>query len=250
MNVECLTLPQEIPEWRRSGRFVLLATALHLAILFYPLKIALGLSETPPRTVFVHLAEPALPTPEPIQAPPEKPKPQPAPPQPVKKKIPRPVLAIAPQPNGRHPYRQQLLNQSPPSRPRRHVQPTRAHPHRSSHRALMPPISKTRTPNTPRHHGVWVRRVKFCSGYALAPTACRLRSTWKKAVILNAWMKQPGKSLHAGASYPPNAASKPSKRQSSYRSSLGWRAELPIKYGHFFRLTAARAASVRAPSHR
>ena len=98
MNVECLILPQEIPEWRRSGRFVLLATALHLAILFYPLKIALGLSETPPRTVFVHLAEPALPTPEPIQAPPEKPKPQPAPPQPVKKKIPRPVLAIAPEP--------------------------------------------------------------------------------------------------------------------------------------------------------
>lgn len=54
-------LPPELPEWRRSGRFILLATALHAAVLFYPAKIAVSLLETPPNAVIVQLKQPSPP---------------------------------------------------------------------------------------------------------------------------------------------------------------------------------------------
>lgn len=99
MTSERLLLQPELPEWRRSGRFLLIALALHAAVLFYPLQLRISQLETPPPSaVMVRLVDAvsAFPlAPAPVQAPPAPSKPnairsKPAP-------TPRPVLAMAPE---------------------------------------------------------------------------------------------------------------------------------------------------------
>lgn len=91
MTAACLrpmTLDQ--PEWRRCGRFLLLAATLHGAVLAYPLHLASDPAEPPP--LLVKLAAPAEPKPLPVQpaVKPEKPAPRPARAEPP----PRPLLAM------------------------------------------------------------------------------------------------------------------------------------------------------------
>ena len=66
-------LPGELPEWRRSGRFFAIALALHLAVIFYPLKLFVGnLEIPPPTTLMVRLVDAVSPpTPQPMQSAPE-----------------------------------------------------------------------------------------------------------------------------------------------------------------------------------
>ena len=90
-------LSPEIPEWRRSGRFFLLAIALHGAVLFYPVQRVINMLATPPLTATIVKLEPAAVLPP---APPAK-APAVSPPSPSQRErriaTPRPVLAIAPQ---------------------------------------------------------------------------------------------------------------------------------------------------------
>lgn len=96
-----LSLEPVLPEWRRSGPFLLAALALHGLLLFYPLKRALEQLDTPPAgTVMVRLVEtPPAPVAAPHQAPPKTPRPRsisqnrerPSP-------TPRPVLAMSSEP--------------------------------------------------------------------------------------------------------------------------------------------------------
>lgn len=94
-----LHLAPEFPEWRRSAPFLLLAIALHAAALFYPVKIAITLFDTPPpNTVIVRLEQA---TPPRLTEPPRA---QPTPAQPASRPqrerpapTPRPVIAMAPQ---------------------------------------------------------------------------------------------------------------------------------------------------------
>ncbi|WP_412478318.1 TonB family protein [Azonexus sp. IMCC34839] len=94
MNAACLQDIPTPPEWQRSGRFLLLAAALHGAVLFYPLQLAIGKLEIPlPQTLSVQLLNPApMPVaPKPIAQPPaNEPQPQKAKPQPAH----RPILAM------------------------------------------------------------------------------------------------------------------------------------------------------------
>lgn len=58
MTPDRLCLRQEPPEWRRSGNFFLIALALHVAALSYPLKTAVGkLEVSKPDSLMVRLAE-------------------------------------------------------------------------------------------------------------------------------------------------------------------------------------------------
>ena len=89
----------EPPEWRRSGRFFLIAVALHAAVLFYPLKLAIGQLDIPePSAILVKLVEkPAAPQPvvaPPMPTQPSKPQPTPAKPTPT----PRQIIAVAAEP--------------------------------------------------------------------------------------------------------------------------------------------------------
>jgi periplasmic protein TonB len=59
--------PPEIPEWRRSGRFILLAIALHAAVLFYPANMTISSLETPPTAVTVELKPLPPPLAEPVK---------------------------------------------------------------------------------------------------------------------------------------------------------------------------------------
>lgn len=63
-------LPVHPAEWRRSGPFLIIAALLHGAVLFYPLRIAIGkLDVPPPATVIVKLVEAVSPPkPLPVQA--------------------------------------------------------------------------------------------------------------------------------------------------------------------------------------
>ena len=97
MTAEHLHLPPVIPEWRRSGRFLLLALALHVAILFYPCQIIARAPRElpPPAAITLQLAAPqalttAAPTPVPTTPVP------PSPHRPRATPTPRPVLAMAP----------------------------------------------------------------------------------------------------------------------------------------------------------
>lgn len=88
----------ELPEWRRSGPFFLLALALHTALLFYPMKAVISLPDaTPPSPVIVRLerSAPAAPA-EPPRVQPPLPASTPRHERPTPK--PRPVIAIAPDP--------------------------------------------------------------------------------------------------------------------------------------------------------
>ncbi|MBS1140109.1 MAG: outer rane transport energization protein TonB [Proteobacteria bacterium] len=92
---QLLHFDSELPEWRRSGRFFLIAIGLHAAVLAYPLGQAISrLDIPPPGPLTVKLIEalhPA-PTPQPVAAP----TPQAAPVAPATPK-PRPVLAMTPE---------------------------------------------------------------------------------------------------------------------------------------------------------
>lgn len=97
-----LDFQPELPEWRRSGRFVLIALFLHAVVLFSPLQVAIGKLEIPePKTIMVRLVET-------VSAPPAKPQivpPQPLPSNPAAsprervKPTPHPVLAMSPEPS-------------------------------------------------------------------------------------------------------------------------------------------------------
>src|SRR6185369_5738332 len=94
-------LPPALPEWRRSGPFLLLAVALHGALLAAPLRRALGELDIPPPPLSVTLVQ--APEPLPVAAP----KPQalrptaaPAAPAPARERPqprPTPVLAMTPE---------------------------------------------------------------------------------------------------------------------------------------------------------
>ncbi|MDE2440667.1 MAG: energy transducer TonB [Betaproteobacteria bacterium] len=93
----------ETPEWRRSGRFFLIAVALHAAVLFYPLKRAIGQLEIPePSAILVKLIEkPAALRPvaaPPVPMPPSKPQPPPAPVPTKPTPSPRQIIAVAAEP--------------------------------------------------------------------------------------------------------------------------------------------------------
>lgn len=87
-------------EWSRSGHFFLIALALHGALLFYPLKLAMDHPDAAPKTVLVRLKEAiALPPSTPAKP---KPQAQPNQPTPVAQRTapsptPRPILAMAPE---------------------------------------------------------------------------------------------------------------------------------------------------------
>lgn len=86
------------PEWRRSGPFLLLAVALHGALLAAPLHRALGELELPPPPLSVTLVKP--PSPLPVAAPKPQALPQPAAAPPSRERpLPRPtpVLAMSPE---------------------------------------------------------------------------------------------------------------------------------------------------------
>lgn len=95
---DCPILLQQVPEWRRLGRFFAIALALHGFALFYPWP-PLPSPAQPPAPLEVRLVEsappaPAItpPVPAPLAPPPSEPKKRkPAP-------TPRPVMAVAAQP--------------------------------------------------------------------------------------------------------------------------------------------------------
>ena len=92
MSTDCLTSPNTLPEWRRSGRFFLIAIGLHGAALAYPLQRALHREATPLPVMQVQLGSAhSEPTPLPV-APPPPPKAVAAKAQPVIKKDIRRVI--------------------------------------------------------------------------------------------------------------------------------------------------------------
>lgn len=99
MATDLLTLQPELPEWRRSGRFLLIAAALHGAVLFFPLQLAIGkLDMPPPSAIMVRLVEAVSP---PAVAPPKPQAPTPQStvnhPRERTTPTPRPVLAMSPE---------------------------------------------------------------------------------------------------------------------------------------------------------
>lgn len=107
MSHDCLDLQPSQPEWRRSGRFFLLALGLHAAVLAYPLNLALGhLELPPPGAVMVRLVETVAPsTVETAKIPPAQPMPPHVSPTPKTTRersapAPRPLLAMAPEQAG------------------------------------------------------------------------------------------------------------------------------------------------------
>lgn len=89
-----LSLEPTLPEWRRSGHFLLAAVALHGLVLAYPLKLAIErLAVPPPATVTVRLVD----TP-PAATPPQTPRPTISRSHEPARPTPRPVLAVASEP--------------------------------------------------------------------------------------------------------------------------------------------------------
>ncbi len=90
----CLRLPPELPEWRRSGPFFVIAAALHLAVLAWPRSPAVTAA---PQPLLVQLIEVRQPVPEllPVSAPPPAPA-KPASERPARQKK-QPVLAMSPE---------------------------------------------------------------------------------------------------------------------------------------------------------
>lgn len=68
MTLDPTHLAPETPEWRRSGRFFVIAIALHAAVLFYPLKMVISLLESPPANTVMVQIEPGRPSPVPEPA--------------------------------------------------------------------------------------------------------------------------------------------------------------------------------------
>lgn len=94
MTIDSLSDYPQLPEWRRSGYFFLLALLLHGAVLAFPLSRVLGTQALPASPT---LQATLMPAPQPVVAPSPVAKPvQPA--NPTQKKIatpPRPVIAVA-----------------------------------------------------------------------------------------------------------------------------------------------------------
>ncbi|PKO87108.1 MAG: energy transducer TonB [Betaproteobacteria bacterium HGW-Betaproteobacteria-12] len=90
-----LRFDPELPEWRRSGRFFVVAATLHLAVLAWPLSQSLEIPPPEPLTVRLIEALQATPEPLPVISPPAPPpKPLPAKPKPLQTP---PVLAMTPE---------------------------------------------------------------------------------------------------------------------------------------------------------
>ena len=100
MSAECLRpMPVELPEWRRSGRFLIIAALLHGALLAYPLQRALTDAAPLSRLAVTLVAPPpeVAPSPRPVSPEPvakkEKLEKQPVHTKPVVAP-PRPILAM------------------------------------------------------------------------------------------------------------------------------------------------------------
>ena len=117
MNAACLHDIPTLPEWRRSGHFLLLALGLHAAVLFYPLHLALGKIEPPtPQTLAVSLAQKIITpaAPQPIA------RPQVSETPPPKNKTPqaaRPILAMPAAPSNDTSSFKVAENPVPPTAP-------------------------------------------------------------------------------------------------------------------------------------
>ena len=91
-------LTSDIPEWRRSGQFFMVAIALHVAVLFYPIKLAIGQLDLPtPKTIAVSLVQAVTAHPEPAKAPAQTATPTPSPAAVQKKVVAKPVMAVTPE---------------------------------------------------------------------------------------------------------------------------------------------------------
>lgn len=94
MSKQCLDHPPELPEWRRSGPFFLIATILHLVVLAWPRTPAVAATPLPLQVQLIEVRQP-MPELQPLSAPPPVPA-KPAPERPVRQKK-RPVLAMSPE---------------------------------------------------------------------------------------------------------------------------------------------------------
>ena len=75
MTIDRLHRSPEMPEWRRSVPYLLLAIALHAALLFYPMRMVSGMLKTMPPLSATLKMEQATPAPvvEPAKVPPSPP---------------------------------------------------------------------------------------------------------------------------------------------------------------------------------
>lgn len=100
MAADLISLPPRPSEWLNSGPYLVIAIALHAAVLFYPLKRAVSHLDAPePSTILVKLAEKPVVAP-PMAAPPAPA--QPGKPQPSKAKArptPRQIIAVTAAPS-------------------------------------------------------------------------------------------------------------------------------------------------------
>lgn len=100
MAADLISLPPRPSEWLNSGPYLVIAIALHAAVLFYPLKRAVSHLDAPePSTILVKLAEKPVVAP-PMAAPPAPA--QPGKPQPSKAKVrstPRQIIAVTAAPS-------------------------------------------------------------------------------------------------------------------------------------------------------
>lgn len=100
MAADLISLPPRPSEWLNSGPYLVIAIALHAAVLFYPLKRAVSPLDAPePSTILVKLTEKPVIAP-PMAAPPAPA--QPSTPQPSKAKArptPRQIIAVTAAPS-------------------------------------------------------------------------------------------------------------------------------------------------------
>jgi protein TonB len=93
-----LFIAPDLPEWRRSGQFFVAAIALHAAVLFYPLQLAISQLDVPtPSAIAVSLVQAVTAAPEPAKAQPAAASPTPTPAPVQKKTLARPVMAVTPE---------------------------------------------------------------------------------------------------------------------------------------------------------
>ncbi|MDR1994089.1 TonB family protein [Azonexus sp.] len=94
MSKRCLDRPPELPEWRRSGPFFLIAAALHLMVLAWPRTPAVAATPLPLQVQLIEVQQ-SIPELQPVSAPPPAPA-KPAAEPPVRQKK-RSVLAMSPE---------------------------------------------------------------------------------------------------------------------------------------------------------
>ncbi|MDR2838343.1 MAG: TonB family protein [Azonexus sp.] len=113
MSAQCpLRITSALPEWRRSGPFLLIAAALHLAALAAPHQRAAAALPPPLQVHLVKVHEP-----QPVaEAPPAIPPLIPPPPEPARppaKQKTRPILAMAPEQQATTPYTPTIAADTP-----------------------------------------------------------------------------------------------------------------------------------------